>query len=51
MKLSRLYSNKADLFEAVDFRAGMNVVMAEIRLDENRRKDTHNLGKSTLGRL
>nr|HNH53027.1 DUF2326 domain-containing protein [Nitrosomonas sp.] len=51
MKLSRFYSNKSDLFEAVDFRAGMNVVMAEIRLAENRRKDTHNLGKSTLGRL
>jgi len=51
MKLSRFYSNKSDLFEAIDFRAGMNVVMAEIRLAENRRKDTHNLGKSTLGRL
>ena len=29
----------------------MNVVMAEIRLPENRGKDTHNLGKTTLGRL
>lgn len=29
----------------------MNVVMAEIRLPENRSKDTHNLGKTTLGRL
>ena len=25
--------------------------MAEIRLPENRSKDTHNLGKTTLGRL
>lgn len=51
MKLSRLYSNKPDLFEPVDFIQGLNVVMAEIRLPENRDKDTHNLGKTTLGRL
>jgi uncharacterized protein YydD (DUF2326 family) len=35
----------------VDFIHGLNVVMAEIRLPENRDKDTHNLGKTTLGRL
>ena len=51
MKLSRLYSNKPGLFEPVDFVPGLNVVMAEIRLPENRAKDTHNLGKTTLGRL
>ena len=51
MKLSRLYSNKPDLFEPVDFVPGLNVVLAEIRLPENRSKDTHNLGKTTLGRL
>jgi uncharacterized protein YydD (DUF2326 family) len=51
MKLSKLYSNKPDLFEAVDFVSGLNVVMAEIRLPENRKKDTHNLGKTTLGRI
>ncbi len=51
MKLSRLYSNKPDLFEPVDFVHGLNVVLAEIRLPENRKKDTHNLGKTTLGRL
>ena len=51
MNLSRLYSNKPDLFEPVDFIQGLNVVMAEIRLPENRDKDTHNLGKTTLGRL
>lgn len=51
MKLSKLYSNKPDLFESVDFAHGLNVVLAEIRLPENREKDTHNLGKSTLGRL
>ncbi len=51
MKLSRLYSNKPDLFEPVEFVQGLNVVMAEIRLPENRNKDTHNLGKTMLGRL
>lgn len=51
MKLSRLYSNKPDLFDPVEFIQGLNVVMAEIRLPENRSKDTHNLGKTTLGRL
>lgn len=51
MKPSRLYSNRPDLFEPVDFVQGLNVVVAEIRLPENRNKDTHNLGKTTLGRL
>ena len=51
MKLSRLYSNNPDLFEPVDFVSGLNVIFAEIRLPENRKKDTHNLGKTTLGRL
>ena len=51
MKLSRLYSNKSDLFEPVEFVQGLNVVIAEIRLPENRNRDTHNLGKTTLGRL
>ena len=51
MKLSKLYSNKPDLFGPIDFRSGLNVVLAEIRLPENRNKDTHNLGKTTLGRM
>lgn len=51
MKLSRLYSNKPEVFEPVEFVQGLNVIMAEIRLPENRNKDTHNLGKTTLGRL
>lgn len=51
MRLSRLYSNKPDVFEPVEFFSGLNVVMAEIRLPESRNQDTHNLGKTTLGRL
>lgn len=35
----------------MEFVQGLNVVMAEIHLPENRNKDTHNLGKTTLGRL
>ena len=51
MKLSRLYTDQPDFFEAVDFTPALNVVMAEIRLPENKDKDTHNLGKTSLGRL
>lgn len=51
MKLSKLYSNRPDLFGPIDFQAGLNVVLAEIRLPENKDKDLHNLGKTTLGRM
>lgn len=51
MKLSRIYSNKPDILGAAEFEPGLNVVLAEIRLPENMKKDTHNLGKTTLGRL
>lgn len=51
MKLSRLYTDQPDFFEPVDFTPTLNVVMAEIRLPENKDKDTHNLGKTSLGRL
>lgn len=51
MKLSKLYTNKPEIFDSVNFAAGLNVVLAEIRLLENRNKDTHNLGKSTIGSL
>jgi uncharacterized protein YydD (DUF2326 family) len=51
MKLSRLYSNQPNLFDAIDFASGLNVVLAQIRLPENMKKDTHNLGKTTIGRL
>ncbi|MFA7242469.1 MAG: DUF2326 domain-containing protein [Sulfuricellaceae bacterium] len=51
MRLSRLYANQPNLFDPIDFVSGLNVVMAEIRLPENKEKDTHNLGKTSLGRL
>lgn len=53
MKLSRLYSNKANLFAPIEFNSTgddtlMNVVFGEVRDPRNRRKDSHNLGKTTL---
>ncbi|TAM79778.1 MAG: DUF2326 domain-containing protein [Acidobacteria bacterium] len=51
MKLSKLYCNKPEIFGPIDFVAGLNTVIAEIRLPENKAKDTHNLGKTTLGKL
>ncbi|MBY0545115.1 MAG: DUF2326 domain-containing protein [Gammaproteobacteria bacterium] len=51
MKLSKLYSNQPTLFKPIEFTQGMNVILAEIRLPENKEKDTHNLGKTTLGSL
>jgi uncharacterized protein YydD (DUF2326 family) len=51
MKISKLYTNKADIFEPIDFNNGLNIIFAEIRLPKNKDKDTHNLGKTTLGRL
>jgi uncharacterized protein YydD (DUF2326 family) len=51
MNLSRLYSNKPEVFAPIEFAWGLNVVLAEIRLPENRQKDTHNLGKTTLARM
>lgn len=51
MKLSRIYCNKPELFGPIDLVPGLNAVIAEIRLPENRKKDTHNLGKTTIGKL
>jgi uncharacterized protein YydD (DUF2326 family) len=51
MKLSRLYTNKPNILSPIEFGPGLNVVIAEIRLPENRKKDTHNLGKTTLGKV
>jgi uncharacterized protein YydD (DUF2326 family) len=52
MKISRIYSNRPNEFELIDFNVEiLSVVMGEIRLPENVNKDVHNLGKTTLGRL
>ncbi|MHB1195145.1 MAG: DUF2326 domain-containing protein [Longimicrobiales bacterium] len=51
MKLSRIYSNKPQVFPAIDFNAGLNVIYAEVTDPEDRKKDSHNLGKSLLVHL
>ncbi len=51
MKLTKLYCNKPDVFGPIDFVGGLNTVIAEIRLPENKAKDTHNLGKTTIGKI
>ncbi|ENW86485.1 hypothetical protein F906_01540 [Acinetobacter pseudolwoffii] len=51
MKLSKLYTNQPIFFKPIEFNFGVNVICAEIRLSEHTDKDTHNLGKSTVGAL
>lgn len=53
MQLSRLYSNLPDLFSPVAFNHGadanrLNVVLGEVKHPKDRKKDSHNLGKTTL---
>lgn len=49
MKISKLYTNRAQIFEPITFGEELNVVMAEIRNPANKDRDTHNLGKTTIG--
>ncbi len=51
MKLSRLYCNQPEIFPAIKFNSGLNVVLADIRNPENYTLDTHNLGKTTFASL
>ncbi len=51
MKLSRIYASRPDLFVDIDFQDGLNAVVAEIRLPQNKDRYTHNLGKTTLALL
>ncbi|MDP5308421.1 DUF2326 domain-containing protein [Paracoccus spongiarum] len=51
MKLRRLYSNLNHYFTPIVFNEGLNIILAEVRLPENKAKSSHNLGKSTLARV
>lgn len=51
MKLNRLYSNLPEIVEPIQFNDGFSAVFAEIRVPENRDRDTHNLGKTKVGEL
>jgi uncharacterized protein YydD (DUF2326 family) len=48
MKLSRLYCNRAELFGPIQFREGLNVVVADIRHPKEDDNFGHNLGKTLL---
>jgi uncharacterized protein YydD (DUF2326 family) len=51
MKLSQLYSNKANIFTDIQFNDGLNVIVGNILDPNNLKKDSHNLGKSTFGHI
>jgi len=46
MKLSKIYSNKKEIFEDIKFNEGFNVVFAKVKKPKDSTKDSHNLGKS-----
>lgn len=48
MKLARLYTNKDGLFTPIAFHDGLNIIFGEIRHPDDKSRNTHNLGKSTL---
>jgi uncharacterized protein YydD (DUF2326 family) len=48
MKLSRLYSNQPAIFPPIEFRDGVNVVLARVLERKDTTKDSHNLGKTLL---
>lgn len=56
MQLSRLYSNKPDKFDAIEFNCRdrsdvINVVYGAVTDRKDEKKDSHNLGKTTLVHL
>lgn len=51
MRLSQIYCNQPERFGPIRFNPGFNVILGEIRLPENRNRDTHCLGKTTLACL
>lgn len=48
MRLSKLYSNKNDIFPPIIFNHGLNVIFAKVKHPKNHEKDSHNLGKTLL---
>lgn len=53
MQISRLYCNKPNIFAPIDFNWGdnaaqLNVVFGEVRHPSDQKRDSHNLGKTTL---
>ena len=53
MQISRVYSNKPDVFAPIDFNckenaSRLNIVFGEVRHPSDQKRDSHNLGKTTL---
>lgn len=53
MQISRIYSNRPDMFQPIDFNYGedasfLNVVLGDVRHPKDHSRDSHNLGKTTL---
>jgi len=53
MQISRIYCNKPEVFSPINFNCAteadrLNVVLGEVRHPKDQRKDSHNLGKTTL---
>ncbi len=51
MILSKLYTNRPGILEPIEFRDGLNIILGQIRAPSDRTRSSHNLGKSTIGRL
>lgn len=53
MQISRVYSNRDELFHAIDFNFGeranrLNVIFGDVKKPKAKDRDSHNLGKTTL---
>jgi len=48
MKLSKIYSNKKEIFEPIIFNDTLNVIFAKVYNPKKSDKDSHNLGKTLL---
>ena len=51
MKISRVYSNRPDIFKPISFHDGFNVIYARVTKPKDTDKDSHNLGKTLLAHL
>jgi len=53
MQISRIYSDKDDLFHPIDFNFGdhadrLNIIFGDVKKPKDKKRDSHNLGKTTL---
>jgi uncharacterized protein YydD (DUF2326 family) len=53
MQISRIYSNKPDIFAPIEFNCEgnaiqLNIIYGEVRHPSDQKRDSHNLGKTTL---